>query len=189
MSRLAAAAVLLALGLAVPTAQAGLRMRAEATPSERRPVGRIVFGVSLENDASPERGRLVVEQLEISGGRRVELPLSLAPLARKRLLVTFDTRPGSQDFECRFVTETGVLAQVPVRVPSAGTGGPLIAALGPVPGWLRGKDLGGTRAVELDPKLLPADAGSWPDVDAIVWPDPRVGDLELETAAALRASL
>jgi hypothetical protein len=182
-----AAIALLVLACAwTPAAHAGLRLGVESSPSARRPMGRIVFGVTMENDASPERGTLFVRQLDARSERVVRIPVQLASRARKRVLVTYDTLPGSQDFELRFESGGEVLAKQVVRVPTAGVSGILVGVLGPVPGWLQRRSHSRLRAVELSPRLLPADSFAWPDVDAILWPDPRAGDLDEDTAAALQ---
>ena len=178
--------VALALLLLATPAAAQVRLDLRCATDLRRPDGRTLFVVDVENAGRDLQGRLVLEQDGVPRVRRVERPVQLAAGARRRFFLPLTGSPGSEDFTLRLQSGGEVLARAETKVRSTGWVGLFAGSLGPAPRWLRAERSGLVGVAEVDPRLLPGESRAWPDVDLLVWPAARTTELDATQAAALR---
>jgi len=196
---LPAAAALLAVLLAAaalpaaPLPSRALEAEGEITMKARhalggihRPTGFIPVAVELDNPTSEDR------VLTVLGGagnawarRRVELPAH----ARKALTLYLIPEERYRRYTLRLEDEEGeVLARRDLTSVPIEPHLPLVGVVGSEPIGTRPlRTEGGYRVVLVDPRILPGRPEGLRGLDALIWNDPRLGDLSPEQVLAVSA--
>lgn len=113
--------------------------------------------------------------------------LELAAGARKTIWVLAQTSRNRISVELR--RDGAVLSSARLEPTEHRWSSPLVAVLGDSPPGLRRAVDRFTPIVELRPSSLPPDPLLWPELEVLVWPEPRAWELEPRQAAALRTWL